>query len=371
MFQKLKNFAVEYREPIFVFLITRVALMLVAYFAAQIIPAKQGILQIPSLQSFLDPWTRWDGEWYKSIVDGGYIYNAAGEGNVHFFPLYPILTWIVKLFIGNTYLSGGLLSNACLFFSLALMYKFVKEKFESKTAMRAVFYLAVFPTSFFFSAVYSESLFLLLSLLVFYFIEKKQWLPSSIFASLASATRPVGMIFLPVILLAYLEDKGYSLRKIKFDALGIILIAPSGLLSFMLYQYLRFGNPFIFIEEASRVWGRQLMWPWEVILNTNYSALFGWDFYRLFLVLLFFYLSSIVLKKLGIVYCLYFLLGIIYPLSTGTLACMDRYLAVLFPGFIALAFLGEEAIWDAAIIVFFIIFLAFNVVLFSNGYFVA
>jgi 4-amino-4-deoxy-L-arabinose transferase-like glycosyltransferase len=57
---------------------------------------------------------------------------------------------------------------------LMVPYQLVREDFGSEIAERAVLYLAIFPTAFFFAAAYNESLFLCLALLSFYYMRHGQ-----------------------------------------------------------------------------------------------------------------------------------------------------------------------------------------------------
>lgn len=366
MLQKSKDLFLKYRDPISIFFITRVGIFLLAFFAVQLIIGPRGPEFWHAFPGnlFLDPWAKWDSNWYRSIVDGGYFYQPGQGGNIVFFPLYPIVVWLFKMVFVDTFLTGIILSNLCFFFSLILFYELVKGKFDEMIAYRATFYLSIFPGALFFSAMYSESLFLLVSLLVFCFLEKEDYLWSGVFAALASAARPIGIVFFLVLLVSYLRSKGFSLARIRSDIM-YVLIAPLGLLSFLLFQYIKFGNPLTFIEAERYGWGARFSWPWDVLISACSDGRLA---FNVLLTLVFFFLCFIVHKRLGITYSLYLFLCIIVPLSVINFNAMNRYLAVLFPAFIGLAIYGENKITDAIVITMSLLFLSLSVVLFSNWY---
>ena len=103
--------------------------------------------------------------WYIKIATTGY---ADGDGSTAFFPLYPmLLRWLGVLFRGNLVSTGIVISLVCYAGCVWLLYRLAKEDFDDGVASRAVVYLAIGPMSFFLQAVYTESLFLFLSLACF------------------------------------------------------------------------------------------------------------------------------------------------------------------------------------------------------------
>ncbi|MDI6811050.1 MAG: hypothetical protein QMD80_05165, partial [archaeon] len=74
------------------------------------------------------------------------------------------------------------------------IYKLVKIDYSHSTALKSVFYLSIFPTSYFLIAGYTESLFLFLTIGCFYYVRKGNWLPAGVMGMLASATRITGLV---------------------------------------------------------------------------------------------------------------------------------------------------------------------------------
>ena len=117
------------------------------------------------------PLGRWDSVWFLAIADGGYD-DGAREA---FFPLYPLLVRIAGAPLGSALIGGALLSTALLGVALVLLHRLVALDHDRAVARNAVLVTALFPMSFFFSAVYSESLFLALSIGAVYAARRERW----------------------------------------------------------------------------------------------------------------------------------------------------------------------------------------------------
>ncbi|MGH2548459.1 MAG: mannosyltransferase family protein, partial [Thermomicrobiales bacterium] len=110
-------------------------------------------------ENIVGPLRLWDGLWYKQVAERGYDYGAA---NAAFWPLLP---WVMKYGERLTGLQaevvGYLFTNACFAGSLIVVFHLLKLDFSDDLARKAIWGLALFPTSLFFSAVYTEAPFLL------------------------------------------------------------------------------------------------------------------------------------------------------------------------------------------------------------------
>ncbi|NJL92475.1 MAG: hypothetical protein HC915_01515, partial [Anaerolineae bacterium] len=156
------------------FLVTRLVVFAAAYLGEIALPSitGEGFYQADQVDTniWLDMWARWDSGWYIGIVEGGYFFQPGLQSSVAFFPLYPLLTSLLEPIAGSPLAAGVLLSNLCLLGALIFLYLLTDLEFkDSATATRTVFYIAAFPTAFFFSAVYTESVFLLFAVGTLYF----------------------------------------------------------------------------------------------------------------------------------------------------------------------------------------------------------
>src|SRR5512141_1675319 len=113
--------------------------------------------RLHDLGAAVDVWARWDSDWYLRIAEHGYSWPSSTPA---FFPLYPLLVaGGGRLLFGHDVLAGVAISLAAGTAAFALLYGLTAEKLGETAARRTVLYLAVAPTSLFFGAVYSESLF--------------------------------------------------------------------------------------------------------------------------------------------------------------------------------------------------------------------
>jgi hypothetical protein len=174
------------------------------------------------------PFGRWDSVWLMAIAGDGYD----GGGREAFFPLYPLLVRVVGAPLGSTLVGGALASTALLGVALVLLHRLVSLEFDRAVARNAVLVTALFPMSFFFSAVYSESLFLALSIGAVYAARRERWAWAGALGLLAATTRSAGVLLLIPLAMIYLWDVRRpslrTMRPLRADALWLALV-PLGL----------------------------------------------------------------------------------------------------------------------------------------------
>ena len=212
-------------------------------------------------------WSHWDGEHYVALAAGGYL-QPPDNVSPAFFPLYPLLVRsFAELFggpISPPALSvwGVLVSLIALPFAFYFVYKIAESGWGERAARATVLTLALFPTSFFFNAVYTESLFLALSAGSLWALRvRRDLLLACLLAGLATATRNVGVFLLVPLAYEWLRNASEYRWRVVYLAL-----APSGLLAYAAYLWWRFGDPFLFYTEQSR-WGREATGPLASLLS--------------------------------------------------------------------------------------------------------
>ena len=201
-------------------------------------------------------WWQWDARHYTYLATQGYT----DWWRTAFFPLYPLLERGGMIFTRNPLTAGLLISNLCGLVMLVVLYRLVEEDFDSERAYRTVLYLSVFPTAFFFAAPYTESLFLCLTLLSFYFMRRGSWWLAGVFAFLTTLTRVTGFFLLLPFCYEYLRQHHFKARKIRLDILSSLLI-PAAFALFALYCYSLFHDPVPFMRAEGVIWSRELHDP--------------------------------------------------------------------------------------------------------------
>src|SRR5262245_14791483 len=118
----------------------------------------------------LQPLFRWDAGWYLNIAEYGYTYdgNPTQEQNVVFFPLYPLTCRLCYTLTGLPIpLCAVILSNVMFLIGLAALYALTTWELGPEVARCTILLLAFFPTSLFFSTMYTEAFALAFSVLAY------------------------------------------------------------------------------------------------------------------------------------------------------------------------------------------------------------
>lgn len=336
----------------------------------------------PNLQvvrrSLVLPFLNYDGRNFLQIANSGYI--KLDEHNLRaFFPLYPlVIAYASKLTGINVVYSGLFLSYVAAIGSFYIFYRLTKEESDEKTSLKAVFLLMVFPTSFYFLSYYTESLYLLLSLLVFWFLIKKNFKWSTFFALLASATRVTGVI---LSLMVVLEGYRYFLKKRKFPF--ITLLSPLGLVGYAMYSYLTAGDALIFLHSWTN-WGKTFSIPGPINsvlsglgnvfagVQPSFDSPFVYPISILEFLTLIFLLAVLYwsYKRIKLIYWLYLLINSYVFLAGGILQSLPRYILVMFPMYVYLAKVlkGKRFILYSVVSAILLILLS---AIFLRGYWVA
>ena len=106
---------------------------------------------------------------------------------------------------------------------MCLLYKLTDERFGRTIARRTVLFMSISPLAFVFSAVYAESLFLVLVTGAFLLAERRRFLGASALGALGVLTRPVGMALAPALVwMAWGERKG------RWRRVAPIALLPAG-----------------------------------------------------------------------------------------------------------------------------------------------
>jgi len=308
-----------------------------------------------SSHNWINMLARWDAGWYMSIANHGYSYHPGEQSSVAFFPLFPLLMRGGAALLGQsngegTLLAGVLISNLCLLLALTYLVRLLRLDCDASTASRAVYYLLVFPTSFYFSAVYTESLFLLLTVACFYYARQHRWWIAGFLGGLSALTRVPGILMLLPIGYEYLTYCRFDIRLVRWNALALAII-PAGLGSYMTYLAWRFHDPLLFMHVES-AWGRDKVPPWELIYNYLTPPLILHTPDRSIVDLcLTFIIGFLVVRCWRLTrtsYALYASVSLLLMLCSGSLQSIIRYALALFPIFIVLAKSGRNLTFDRA-----------------------
>lgn len=194
------------------------------------------------LPKILSSLANFDGVHYVKIVTSGY-----DEYEQVFFPLYPLLIkFLAPPFSNNHLLTALAISNAS--FAIGFYY-FLKlgEHFPDINFAESSLFLLAFPTAFFFSTAYTESLFFMLFITGLYFLYKKNFIAAGLLTAFASATRLAG-IFLIIPFFLYVYSKK---MKLTFKTILLTLSPLVGFGAYSLYLWVYEGNPFYYFTAQN------------------------------------------------------------------------------------------------------------------------
>lgn len=251
---------------------SRLLVLLAGVGSAIVVPARGGF-RIPSIADHLGTVgnvlgasvVRWDSTYYLAIASHGYTTGRADLAV--FFPLYPLLIHIVGFVTRSDVVAGAAISLASFAIAMALLHRLTEREFDKRTADITVLLVAFAPLSFFFSALYTESLFLALSLAAILAARNERWAAAGIFGGLATLTRVTGILLVVPIVIMHRRSRRRLDPQLGWAALmPLALIAYVGFLAMNGISWLA-----PFADEKS--WGRVTVGPIVGIASAAWVAL--------------------------------------------------------------------------------------------------
>lgn len=252
----------ELAPPLCITLATRLALFVVVWFSLRTLPRLDLYpAQLPDSflpdHPLLDGWARWDSAHYIAIADLGYgdPLSPSVDGGFGFLPVYPLLVRLLGhlpgidptpatfAIIGITVANIALLASALMFAALCRL------TLSRSATWSAVTLLLISPFAFFFSAAYSESVFLAICLGSLLLADRRRWVGAGALAGLSSATRIAGLALAPALFYAAWRD---GVRGWRLALTGALPFAGFALWS--LYAWHRTGEPRAYFR-AQADWG--------------------------------------------------------------------------------------------------------------------
>jgi len=356
------------REALFLFLVFRIGLSLLAVAAAFMfgVPPPcfhHGVVDwvtMPELHAvgpegmLFGVWERWDACWYLRIATFGY---PPAEPGTAFFPAYPVAVRIGGAFLGDLTLGALFVSALGYIAAMAVLHSMVRRDFSAAVANRAVLYASAFPTAFFFFAPFTESTFLALAISAIYFARSGRFAFAAALGLLAGLTRAQGaLLALPLAwqaltLLRPPESERVRWRRVAAGSAAAI--APVvGFLSFLAVSSSLLGaSP---LGAAQQHWGYAMAPPWEVLsgawkwmmddANAVYANIRALTAFHLVLIAMFVAGFVVGLRRLPAVYSIYWGPQLFLITAGGPatpLASASRYMLVMFPMFVVLALAGK------------------------------
>ena len=300
---------------------------------------------------------RWDTDFYYQIATTGYHWDPATflHQNVVFFPLYPLLMrWGGALLGGHPLLAGTFISLAAFVAAISLLYRLAVIELGEEKAWPVVLLLSTYPYAVFYSVVYTESLFLFLTVGAFYAMRRGYVVAAAAAGLAAGLTRPNGLwLALPLLWMARTVPAAPSKdgtgapggvsRGRRTAALMAALAPVAGTALFSAYLQLRFGDPLAWVH-AQAAWGMQLLGraPAPDPARTPEDLKLKFSEVMVYIGNIAAFVAAVaairpVVRRVGVAYGIWIAVNIFPPVATHLFLSLGRFTAVLFPLFFWLA----------------------------------
>lgn len=340
---------------------TRLPILLLGAIAVSLVgtipaPTAEALWRV-SPNELVDLQARWDTDFYNQIATAGYRWDRSAflHQNVVFFPLYPLLMrWGGAVLGGHPLLAGTLISLAAFAGAIALLYRLAVLELGEERAWPVILLVSTYPFALFYSAVYTESLFLLLTVGAFYAMRRRYFVRAALAGLAAGLTRPNGFwLALPLVWMVVAAAKDspsdqtgpreWWRQPPRIAAIVAALAPLAGVAIFSAYLYLRFGDALAWMHGQA-AWGMPLLGRGpapdpirtaeDLRLKISEVMVYVGDIAAFFLAV-----AAIipVSRRLGIAYGLWIAANIFPPVAAHLFISLGRFTAVLFPVFFWLA----------------------------------
>jgi Gpi18-like mannosyltransferase len=329
--------------------------------------------RLHGFRGWLDSLARWDTVHFLNIAQNGYSGTGPDRILLAFFPLYPWTTRGVAYVAGDYLISALLVSTAASVAVALLLFRLARQDFPESIAERAVWFLFIFPTSYFLHFAYTESLFMALALGALLAARKKLWMAAGLLGALACLTRITGLVLTLALVAEVIEE---FRRDRRFDPRWLwIAVVPAGFAVYLLINSALTGDPFAFLAIQKEHWHKSAAPPWtgirQVLDSISWrpageSQVMGTQEFLFIVLGLVGTIYSWV--KLRIAYSVWMTANWLIFTGTSFVYSVPRYALTLFPVFILFGRVAQNPLWNSVITAWSLTFLALFSTLFVCGY---
>ncbi len=303
---------------------------------------------IAGLHGWFELWNRWDALHYMDLAQLGY--TATGEKSVQivFFPFYP---WMVRLFsfvIRDVLISAFAVSAVASIAAGLLLKRLVELDFSEDVARSSVWFMFIFPTSYFLHIPYTESVFIACVLGCLLAARTNHWILAGFLGQTACMTRINGLLLVPVLAFEIFQQFRAT-KKWDWQWLGLLII-PTGFIAYLGLNKSITGSSFTFLKVQKEHWFKTMTWPW-VGISGKWDSMQGGSPSESIMVgmqeLLFITIGFVALiwcwRRLRPSYGIWVTLNWILFVSTSFVLSTPRYVLTLFPIYILFAVISRKS----------------------------
>lgn len=324
-------------------------------------------------RGWLEIWNQWDSLRHLRLAETGYTNVGTERYDIFGFPLYP---WLVRVFafvFRDYLLSAFIVSGVATVAAGLSLHRLARLDFPDSLARNAVWFMLIFPTSYFLHINYNESLFIALALGCFLAARQQYWALACFLGALLCMTRVNGLVIIPALLTeAFLQYR--ASRKWQWQWL-LIAVVPAGFGVYLLLNQYVTGDAFTFLAVGRQNFNKSLGVPWNAIRGA-YNDIWSPDPAKALMsgVQEFVF---VIIGAVGTIAC-GFLLRSSYTVwmagnwliftCTNFIIGVPRYTLVMFPIYILFAKFAERHFWNSVITVWSLLLLALFVSKFVQGH---
>lgn len=293
----------------------------------------------------------WDTGYYLRIAEIGYPdFETTKDPNLlnnwGFFPFYSMLIYPLGLLLGDNVLAGVLISNACWLGAGFLIWKIAAHMRPDlpRLGLYSLIGLNCLPTSYLGSGVFSESIFLFLSLWSVWAYLQEKFVVAGLAGMFLALSRPFGVLLTIPFFIDYIRK--YELRKSVLITLILGLI-PFGTFLFFGYCWYRTGDFWLYVEMKERMWGINTSNPFAIIWNMIFRGEDNYLRFNMIYAVAMMLFTAYGLRRQAPMYLLWALILIFMPIIQGAvnIVSMPRYTLAAFPVSLAVGIWVAEYKW--------------------------
>ena len=325
--------------------------------------------RLSGIHPWLEIWNRWDSVHYLHLAQFGY---TASGWKAWFYPLFPWCVRFVAYLSGDYLVSALIVSGAALLAAAVLLRRLVQIDYSPAAALRAVWFLLIFPTAYFLHIGYTESLFLALAIGSFLAARRQRWWLAGVLAALSCMTRANGVVLLPTLGVEA-AHQFWATKRWNWRWLWIAIV-PAGFGVYLLLNWHVTGDPFTAFRMRKTISVTSMAWPWVGIRGaidslhrapSEAEMVGAQELYFAVLGLICVIASWI---KLRPIYATWITGNWLLFTGVTFMESVPRYTLTMFPIFMLFAIVGRNRFWNAVISVWSLLFLALFTSVFVRGW---
>ena len=320
-------------------------------------------------RDLLQIWSRWDAPHYLDLVvfgyratDAGDLFGPNGYRSVYpgdlplyivFYPLFPWLATVVNFVLNDSLVSAFVVTTLASMFVAPLLYRLVRHDEEPAVAMRAAWFLLIFPTAYFLHIGYTEALFMALVLGSFLAARTERWWLAGLLGGLAALARVNGLVLIPALAAEAFSQwlqRPPEERRLRVEWLAIGLVAV-GFGVYLGLNQVVYGDPFAFLVPQKEHWFKSLAPPWEGIggvldwlssKNPDNVLMQGWMELTFIAIGLVGTIHAALRLRLS--WFVWMAGNLLLFVSTSFVMSTPRYVLTMFPLYVSLALLSRRRV---------------------------